>query len=152
MPVPTLGFFRFAITALLWIVALSLRGATPEELLRVQASVQEHYDLVRQALVAIECNGGTASGIIVSPTGLVLTAAHVVEKPKQKAKIILYDGKTVPGTSLGVDISTDAAMIQLPEPAKAWPYISISREVRDLTLGQWCFAMGNPGGWDQARG
>jgi serine protease Do len=143
-----LATWLFAASAL----PLSLRGATLDDLQRVQASVQQNYERVRQALVAIECNGGTASGVIVSPAGLVLTAAHVVENAKRKTKITLYDGKTVEGTSLGVDTSTDAAMLQLPAPARAWPYISISREVRELAIGQWCFAMGHPGGWDPARG
>ena len=114
--------------------------------------MQENYDRVRQAVVAIQCNGGTASGVIVSPNGLVLTAAHVVEKTGHKAKITLSDGKTVEARALGLDTATDAAMIQLPAPAKAWPFVSISREVRDLALGQWCFAVGHPGGWDAARG
>jgi serine protease Do len=142
---------RFAISLLLALAA-PLAAATPEDLLRVQASVQENYERVRLALVAIQCNGGTASGIIVSPAGLVLTAAHVVETAGHKAKITLHDGKTVEATALGLDTATDAAMIQLPAPAKAWPYISISRDVRDLSLGQWCFAMGHPGGWDPQRG
>src|SRR3954454_1272694 len=78
-----------------------LRGVTQDELTHVQASVQENYDRVRLALVAIQCNGGTGSGIIVSPEGLVLTAAHVVETARHKTKITLHDGKTVEGTALG---------------------------------------------------
>jgi serine protease Do len=132
--------------------AAPARDTSLDELLRVQTSVQENYDRVRQALVAIQCNGGTASGIIVSPAGLVLTAAHVVEIAGHKTKITLHDGKTVEATALGLDTATDAAMIQLPAPARAWPHVSISREVRDLSVGQWCFAMGHPGGWDPERG
>ncbi len=129
-----------------------LQAASLDELLRVQRAVQENYERVRLALVAVECNGGTASGIIVSPEGLVLTAAHVVETAGHKAKVTLHDGKNVEATALGVDTSSDAAMMRLPAPAKAWPYVSISRDVRDLSPGQWCFAMGHPGGWDPARG
>jgi serine protease Do len=148
---PPPALFRLA-TWLFAGLALPLCGATLDDLQRVQASVQQHYERVRQAMVAIECNGGTASGVIVSPSGLVLTAAHVVEASKRKTKVTLHDGKTVEGTSLGVDTSTDAAMVQLPAPAKSWPHIPISREVRELVIGQWCFAMGHPGGWDPARG
>ena len=154
MPIPR--HLSAIAAALILLAALTptahAKDVTIEELVRVQTSVQENFDRVRKALVAIQCNGGTASGVIVSPGGLVLTAAHVVDKPGRRAMITLSDGKTVSGTSLGLDTSTDAAMIQLPDPAKAWPFISISREVRDLTLGQWCFAMGHPGGWDAARG
>jgi serine protease Do len=123
-----------------------------EDLERVQAKVQEHYERVRKALVVIECNGGTASGVIVSPAGLVLTAAHVVEEAGSESTVTLHDGKTVRAKTLGIDTATDAAMIQLPAPAKVWPYISISRDVGELALGQWCFSMGHPGGWDKARG
>jgi serine protease Do len=122
------------------------------DLMSVQSRVMENHTRALQALVAIECNGGTASGVIISPEGLVLTAAHVVNQAKRKTKITLHNGKTVEGTSLGLDTATDAAMVQLPAPAKAWPYVSISREVLDLKTGQWCFALGNPGGWDPARG
>src|SRR3954470_13111796 len=66
------------------------KDTTLDELLRVQASVQENYERVRLALVAIQCNGGTASGVIVSPTGLVLTAAHVVETAGHKAKVTIH--------------------------------------------------------------
>src|SRR5436190_19364708 len=92
-------FLRFAICLL--VGSTSLLGVTTEELLHVQSSVQENYDRVRLALVAIQCNGGTASGIIVSPEGLVLTAAHVVETAGHKTKITLHDGKTVEATALG---------------------------------------------------
>jgi serine protease Do len=149
---PVVRLFLFATGMLLIGTAVPLRSAPLDDLVRVQTAVQENYERVRLAIVAIQCNGGTASGVIVSPAGLVLTAAHVVEKSGHKAKVTLHDGKTVEGSALGLDTATDAAMIQLPAPAKAWPYLSISRAVRDLSVGQWCFAMGHPGGWDAARG
>jgi serine protease Do len=123
-----------------------------EDLLAVQQQVQTQFDRARQAVVTVQCGGGTGSGVIVSPSGLILTAAHVTEGGKKKANIVLHDGRTVEATSLGVDTATDAGMLQLPPPAKAWPYASLARDVRELNVGQWCFAIGNPGGWDAARG
>lgn len=151
-PVKTILLAPLVVPCLLATLPVTAKETTLDDLLSVQTKVQATCDRARQALVAIECNGGTASGVIVSPTGLVLTAAHVVGEAKHKTKVILHDGKTVEATSLGLDTATDAAMVQLPAPAKAWPYVSISRDVRDVTLGQWCFALGNPGGWDAARG
>lgn len=131
---------------------LPAKDVSLDDLLQVQAQVQAVLDPTRKAVVAIECGGGTASGVIVSPAGLVLTAAHVTTAPGKKVKIVLFDGKTVEGKSLGLDETTDAAMVQMPTPTRAWPYVPLNREVRSIKLGDWCFALGNPGGWDAARG
>lgn len=132
--------------------SLCATEATIEDLLSVQRQVQAVLDQARKAVVALESGGGTASGVIVSPQGLVLTAAHVTNIPGKKVKVTLQGGRTVEAESLGLDTSTDAAMLQLPAPAKAWPFVPINREVRGLKLGDWCFALGHPGGWDAARG
>ncbi len=134
------------------VAQLRAKESTLDDLLTVQRQVQSVLDQARKAVVALECGGGTASGVIVSPQGLVLTAAHVTSFPGKKVKVTLPGGKTVEAESLGLDTATDAAMLQLPAPAKAWPFITINREVRGLKLGDWCFALGHPGGWDAARG
>ena len=149
---PALG-----LVGLLWfspaVPALQAAGQVSlEGLLALQTQVQSVQERTRRALVAIECGGGTASGVIVSPNGLVFTAAHVTGEPNRRVKVILSDGRTVEGTSLGLDTATDSAMVQLPAPAKAWPYVSISRETREVKVGDWCFALGHPGGWDEGRG
>lgn len=131
---------------------LPAKEVTLDELMQVQRRVQAAFEPTRRGVVAIECSGGTASGVIVSPTGLVLTAAHVTLKPGKKVKIVLYDGRTVEGRSLGLDEATDAAMVQMPASTRGWPFVAVNREVRSLNLGDWCYAIGNPGGWDAARG
>ena len=141
-----------AVVCLLTTSALPAAEATTSDLLNVQRQVQAALVKARQALVAIECNGATASGVIINPSGLILTAAHVTGGAKKKVKIILHDGKSVEATSLGLDTMTDAAMIQLPAPANAWPYAPINKEPRNLTVGDWCFDLGHPGGFDKARG
>ena len=123
-----------------------------DSLLKVQRQVQSVLPGARKALVCLECNGATASGVIVSADGLVLTAAHVTAEPKKKVRVVLSDGRSVEGTSLGLDTSTDAAMVRLPKPAREWPHVSISRDLRALEPGQWCFDLGHPGGFDKARG
>ena len=133
-------------------VALPARDLTLADLVAVQEQVQAQFDRVRMAVVTIQAGGSTGSGVIINPAGLILSAAHVTGGAKKKVNIVLHDGRTVEATTLGVDTATDAAMLQLPKPAKAWPFASMAREVRELELGQWCFAVGNPGGWDPARG
>ncbi|TLD71795.1 serine protease [Phragmitibacter flavus] len=125
---------------------------TIDQLRDVQQRVQTALKSAEKTLVSIECGTGTASGVIVSPDGLVLTAAHVTTEVGKKYKVTLPNGRNVEGTSLGLDTATDAAMLQLPAPAKEWPYASIDRETHRLKPGAWCFAIGHPGGYNKSRG
>ncbi len=142
----------FLSACLIAVAPLRAKEATLDDLLAVQRQVQSVLEQARKAVVALESGGGTASGVIVSPDGLVLTAAHVTNIPGKKVKVTLPGGKTVEAEALGLDSATDAAMLQLPAPAKAWPFAAVNREMRALKLGDWCFALGHPGGWDAARG
>lgn len=121
-------------------------------LLSVQSEVQKLLPRVRQALVAIQTGGGTASGVIISADGLLLTAAHVPNDPGKDMRIILEDGTVTTAQSLGLDKTTDAALARLKDRGKPWPYVSLSREVAKVQPGEWCFALGHPGGFDKARG
>lgn len=141
-----------ALALLLATSTVCAKETTLDDLISVQSRVQNVLDQARKSVVVIECDGGTASGVIISPEGLVLTAAHVTNEPNKKVKVIFWDGKTVEGTSLGLDTVTDAAMVQLPKPAKAWPYATVQKDIRALNVGDWCFALGHAGGWDAARG
>ena len=123
-----------------------------DTLLSIQGNVQKLLPQVRPALVAIQTGGGTASGVIISPTGLVLTAAHVVGKPGRDIRVVLEDGSTTTAKSLGLDQATDAALAQLKDRGKPWPSVNLSREVVKAQPGEWCFALGHPGGFDKARG
>lgn len=121
-------------------------------LLRIQGDVQKLLPRVRPALVAIQTGGGTASGVIISADGLLLTAAHVPGGPGKDMKVILEDGSVTTAKSLGLDKTTDAALAKLKDRGKPWPFVSLSREVAKAQPGEWCFALGHPGGFDKARG
>jgi serine protease Do len=165
MPPPGTHFLRRSATLLvaLKVVAACAVVAGPAEsknepktdiatLLRIQADVQKLLPQVRPALVAIQTGGGTASGVIISPTGLILTAAHVVGKPGRDIRVVLDDGSTTTAKSLGLDQATDAALAQLKDRGKPWPSVNLSREIAKAQPGEWCFALGHPGGFDKARG
>jgi len=122
------------------------------ELLTVQNDVQKLLPKVRPALVAIQTGGGTASGVIISADGLLLTAAHVPNDPGKNMTIILEDGTVTTAKSLGLDKTTDAALARLKDRGKPWPFVNLSREVAKAQPGEWCFALGHPGGFDKARG
>ncbi|MBL9176542.1 MAG: trypsin-like peptidase domain-containing protein [Verrucomicrobiaceae bacterium] len=121
-------------------------------LLRVQNDVQKLLPRAGAALVAIQSGGGTASGVIISPDGLLLTAAHVPGGPGKEMRVILADGGVTTAQSLGLDKTTDAALARLKRREKPWPFVNLSREVAMAQPGEWCFALGHPGGFDRARG
>ncbi len=122
------------------------------ELLKIQKDVQKLLPKVRPALVAIQTGGGTASGVIISADGLLLTAAHVPNGPGKEMRIVLEDGTITTAKSLGLDEKTDAALAQLKDRGKPWPFVNLSREVAKALPGEWCFALGHPGGYDKSRG
>ena len=115
-------------------------------LLRIQDDVQKLLPRTRAALVAIQSGGGTASGVIISADGLLLTAAHVPGEPGKDMRVVLEDGSVTTAKSLGLDKPTDAALARLKDRGKPWPYVHLSREVIKAQPGEWCFALGHPGG------
>jgi len=121
-------------------------------LLKIQNDVQKLLPKVRTALVAIQTGDGTASGVIISADGLLLTAAHVPGGPGKDMRVVLEDGTVTTAKSLGLDKTTDAALAKLKDRGKPWPFVNLSREVAKVQPGEWCFALGHPGGFDKARG
>jgi len=148
-------FSAFVLTTAL---AAGAPGVSPEgkarieELLKVQNSVQSTLAKVRPAVVAIESGDGTASGVIISEDGLIMTAAHVAEKPGLTMRVVLENGTVVKGLTLGLDKTTDAALMKMTDTKKKWPFVKLSRQVDQAQPGEWCFALGHPGGYDKARG
>lgn len=121
-------------------------------LLDIQKKVQSLLPKVRPAVVAILTHDGTASGVILNEGGLILTAAHVAERPGRELRVILENGDMVRATTLGLDKTTDAALMQLHDTKRKWPHVRASRQVMQAQPGQWCFALGHPGGFDEKRG
>lgn len=132
-------------------------ASLPEEagvqaFLDLQAQVQTQLARVRPAVVAILTGDGTASGVIINDEGLILTAAHVAERPGRELKVIREDGQVFGATTLGLDKTTDAALMQLHDNDRKWPFVTVSRQVAKAQAGEWCFALGHPGGFDEKRG
>lgn len=126
--------------------------ATLDDLKQVQKTVQTLLPTLRPAVVAIQTGDGTASGVIINDEGLILTAAHVAEKPGRELVVVMDDGSRTRGLTLGLDKTTDAALMQLKDRTKKWPHVKVSREVIKAQPGLWCIALGHPGGFDPKRG
>jgi serine protease Do len=87
---------------------------------------------------------GLGSGIIVSPSGYILTNNHVVEHAS-KVQVTLSDGREFTAKTIGTDPQTDVAVIKInADNLPVMPFAnSDSSRVGDL-----CFAIGNPFGQD----
>ncbi len=121
-----------------------------KDLEAIQKSLIEVLPKARAATVCIEISEGSGSGVIVSPDGLILTAAHVATGVKKKVTVVLEDGTKLKAETLGVVADTDAAMIKITEKG-TYPFIEIDR-AESARLGDWVFALGHSGGFDKERG
>lgn len=143
--------FLFLIT-LLHAQQLPSIPQTPQELRRIQSELISHLNSCMQATISIQLpNGGYGSGVIVSPKGLVLSAAHVSGGVGRHYTAIFNNGKRVAITSLGLHSETDAALFQLKSSDKDYPFVPIGKNYQ-ARLGDWVFALGHAGGFDKERG
>jgi serine protease Do len=130
-----------------------LQAETIEELKARQNKVQAVVEKVMGSVVAImsaDANkAGSGSGVIVQKDGLILTAAHVTQATGDKLWIVFPDGRRVKGEALGANRTTDAGMAKITEEGE-WPAVEIGSSDK-MRLGDWCIAMGHPGGFSFER-
>ncbi len=114
---------------------------------RLEATCRRLAPIYRAATVALvsPSEPGSGSGVIVSPDGIVLTAAHCIEGFGSPNVILLSDGRKVRTTALGKDRGRDSGMVKIidPAPPGGWPYVPLAQTPEQ---GAWVLAMGHPGG------
>lgn len=125
---------------------------TLEDLAFIQQAVQSGLVRAREATVCLQVGEGSGTGVVVSPDGLVMTAAHVTAEVDKVIKLKFEDGTEVEGRSLGLDAAHDAAMVQITKPERSdWPHVELDT-ADSCRLGDWVFALGHSGGFDKERG
>ena len=103
------------------------------------------YRAASPAVVSIETATGSGSGSIVSPDGLILTNAHVVDDATSPVTVVLADGQKFQADILGfAEGSLDLAMLKL-RGASNLPVVDIAPP-GSVEVGQRAFAIGNPFG------
>ena len=83
---------------------------------------------------------GAGTGWLASPSGLVLTCAHVVWGGTRVR--VDHKGRSYFARTLLVDRDKDVALLRIEGPI-AFPYLPL-RESKDITLGLKCFTVGFP--------
>jgi serine protease Do len=100
-----------------------------------------HFDSPRSA----PRHSGTGSGVIIDPSGIILTNNHVVEGAGE-VTVRLHDGREFEATDIKTDPQTDLAVVRI-KGAGTLPAARMG-DSNALEIGDWVIAVGNPFGLD----
>jgi serine protease Do len=117
----------------------------PEQLRLLEAQVEQVATQAVAATVEVEVANSIGSGVIISPEGLVLTAAHVIGGQNRPVTVVLADGRRLKGHTLGAHHKLDAGMLQLDEAPEDLPFAPVVTG-DEVQVGEWVVATGQPGG------
>ncbi|MCA9174257.1 MAG: serine protease [Planctomycetales bacterium] len=126
----------------------------PRSLDDLRAMEQIQLKLSEQAIlvtVGVQIGPAQGSGVIVSSDGLVLTAAHVAQKPGLDVRFKLPNGDDARGKTLGLNRQIDAGMMKITDTREGgWPHVEMG-DFKQVRTGQWVIATGHPGGYVPGR-
>ena len=120
------------------------------ELQEIQDHVQQVVEKVAPATVGLRIGQAQGSGVIISKDGHVLTAGHVSGEPGRKVIILLPDGRKLTGITLGANAGIDSGLVKITDEGATFPHVEMATSA-DLKKGQWCLAIGHPGGYQVGR-
>ncbi|HZO47770.1 MAG TPA: trypsin-like peptidase domain-containing protein [Xanthobacteraceae bacterium] len=116
-------------------------------------AVSSVVDTVGPAVVRVDTRdrvdgkprGGTGSGVVISPDGLALTNAHVVNGARE-IRLSDTEGRTTEARLLGIDPDTDLALLRA-DAARSFAFAPLG-DSKTLKRGHIAIAIGNPLGFE----
>ncbi|MGH7332679.1 MAG: Do family serine endopeptidase [Candidatus Rokuibacteriota bacterium] len=82
------------------------------------------------------------SGVIVDPSGIALTNAHVVDNARD-IEVVTLDGNKHKAKIVGLDKKTDLAVLKLDDGKGAFSYARLGDSDK-VQVGDWVIAVGSP--------
>jgi S1-C subfamily serine protease len=121
-----------------------------ESLVAIQHQIDTVEDRLVKSTVALQLGGVSGSGVIISPDGYVLTAAHVIAgRQHRRCTVILSDGKRLQATVLGSDREDDFGLIKIQDAQDLT--VAPLGDSAALRPGEWVIATGHPLGLHEGR-
>jgi serine protease Do len=105
-----------------------------------------HIKVAQGSEGALFTREGTGSGVIVNPSGFIITNQHVIRQAS-KITVKLQDGSQYAARVVGQDTLTDLAVIKI-DPGRRLPVARMGDSDR-LRVGDWVLAIGSPFGLEQ---
>ena len=86
----------------------------------------------------------SGSGVLISDDGYIVTNNHVIEDA-DRIEVTLDDNRFYEANIVGIDPTTDLALIKIEDRAAPFPFVSFG-DSDDVKVGEWVLAIGNPFG------
>ena len=93
---------------------------------------------------SMEIQRGQGSGVIIDPSGYILTNNHVIGDA-DAIRVALLDGRELPAELIGADPSSDVAVIKIDADNLT---VATMGDSDNIEVGEWVLAVGNPFGLD----
>ncbi|QDU03989.1 Putative serine protease HhoA precursor [Gimesia chilikensis] len=126
-----------------------------EDLQEIERQVTSLTEKSIHSTVSVRVGDAQGSGVIIdNKAGYILTAAHVIGLAQKDATIILHDGRTLKGRTMGLNRGLDAGLVKLIEDDE----VDISKltaakmgDISQIKTGEWVLATGHPNGYQAGR-
>ena len=127
-------------------------GTKKKHYVRLQSPYRSYYDdyFSRHHYRLVAEYQPLGTGVVVDPSGLILTNYHVVEG-QQSLLVRLSDDQQYPAQMLAHDHVNDLCLLELDRPEGARPLVPVTFALPDdLLLGETVVAVGNPFGYEHS--
>jgi len=131
------------LTLLLLALARLARAEGPGPPQPTEGPVAEIYRQAKRASVEVLVDDHLAgTGFFVDKEGLLLTAAHVLDRPESRVEVLSAAFGRLDAKLLAVDMGHDLALFQLPSRKEGYPALELAEKIP--AVGARVFLFGTP--------